>query len=109
MIVETVTTFAALILVMGLIFGMLWLSRRFNLVPGQVNRRGAQKEIEVLETQLLSNNTRLVAVRWRGRDMLLGVGPQGASLISGPGTLDTPSFKAVLDKAAQDSAEESSS
>ena len=82
MLIDTITAFAALLLVLGLLIGMMWAAKRFRLLPGTPAHRGAEREIELMEVLPLSTNTRLAVVNWRGRSHLIAVGPQGATRLA---------------------------
>lgn len=64
---------AALALVLGLILGMLWLMRRFNL-GGMGGRAPARRRLSVVESLVLDNRHRLVLISREGRQHLLLLG-----------------------------------
>ena len=82
MIEGGLTAFGALLLVLGLLIGLMWAARRFRLIPGTAIRPLAQRELKLIESLALSNNTRLALVDWSGRKLLVSVGPEGARLIA---------------------------
>jgi flagellar protein FliO/FliZ len=53
---------AALVLVLGLMLGVLWLLRRFGF-GGMVARPGARRRLAVVETMAVDGRRRLVLVR----------------------------------------------
>lgn len=73
---------AALVLVLGMILGVLWLLRRFG-VPGMVPARNAARRLTVVETIALDSRRRLVLVRRDGREHLLLLGSAGDLLVEG--------------------------
>lgn len=66
-------TVSALVLVLGLILGLLWLLRRIG-VPGMVLARQASRRLSVVESLALDSRRRLVLVRRDGREHLLLLG-----------------------------------
>ena len=73
---------AALVLVLGMILGVLWLLRRFG-VPGMVPPRNAVRRLTLVETIALDSRRRLVLVRRDGREHLLLLGATGDLLVEG--------------------------
>ncbi|MGE4280341.1 MAG: flagellar biosynthetic protein FliO [Magnetospirillum sp.] len=66
-------TVSALVLVLGLILGLLWLLRRIG-VPGMVPTRQANRRLSVVESVALDARRRLVLVRRDGQEHLLLLG-----------------------------------
>ena len=66
-------TVSALVLVLGLIMGLLWLLRRIG-VPGMVPTRQANRRLSVVESLALDARRRLVLVRRDGQEHLLLLG-----------------------------------
>ncbi|KAF0224956.1 MAG: flagellar protein [Rhodospirillaceae bacterium] len=73
---------AALVLVLGMILGVLWLLRRFG-VPGMVPARTSVRRLALVETIALDSRRRLVLVRRDGREHLLLLGAAGDLLVEG--------------------------
>lgn len=73
---------AALVLVLGMILGVLWLLRRFG-VPGMVPARNTVRRLALVETIALDSRRRLVLVRRDGREHLLLLGATGDLLVEG--------------------------
>lgn len=73
---------AALVLVLGMILGVLWLLRRFG-VPGMVPPRNTVRRLALVETIALDSRRRLVLVRRDGREHLLLLGSTGDLLVEG--------------------------
>ena len=90
---EYLGVFSVLFIMLGALALMAWLVRRFGLLPGSVRIRPGDKEIEIIANKLLDTRTRLVVVRWRGKDYLLGTGPNGVTTIDS----DKPDFAAMLE------------
>ena len=65
-----------MLMVVGLIFLLAWLVKRFN---PKLTSMG--KEIELLSSTPLSNQSRLSLVRVAGKDFLIGITPQAITLI----------------------------
>ena len=63
----------SLALVVGLLLGVLWALRRFN-IGGMVARPGARRRLAVVETMALDSRRRLMLVRRDGVEHLLLVG-----------------------------------
>jgi flagellar protein FliO/FliZ len=81
MLTEVLGAIIALVFVLGLIFLMTWGVRRFGLIPGASTAKKEEREIEVLDSKMLDARSRLVVVRWRGKDYLLGNSPAGLRVI----------------------------
>ena len=65
-----------LLMVVSLIFALAWLVKRFNpKLPAM------GKDIELLSSVPLSNQTRLALVRVSGKDLLVGITPNQISLL----------------------------
>lgn len=75
-----IRTVAALVLVLGMIVGVLWLLRRFG-VPGMVPRLPANRRLAVIETIAVDSRRRLVLVRRDNREHLLLLGTTGDVLV----------------------------
>ncbi len=69
-----IRTVAALVLVLGLAWALLWLLRRFG-IGGMVARTvGRRRRLDVVETHPLDGRRRLVLIRRDGVEHLLLVG-----------------------------------
>lgn len=68
-----IRTVAALVLVLGMILGVLWVLRRVG-VPGMVPRQVGNRRLAVVESVTVDARRRLVLVRRDGREHLLLVG-----------------------------------
>jgi len=68
--------FGALVLIVGLIVGAAWLTKRLNLVHG--SQFG---ELKVLSTLTLGRKEKIVLVDACGKKLLLGVGSQGVNFL----------------------------
>ncbi len=66
-----------LLVVLGLVFAMAWMLRRFKLFGSR-----GQIGIEVLQGVSLGNKERAVVIRVQGRRLLLGVAPGCVSLLT---------------------------
>lgn len=64
---------AALVLVLGMILGLLWLLRRFGL-GGMVARAAGRRRLALVESLALDGKRRLLLVRRDGREHLLLLG-----------------------------------
>jgi len=97
MISDIFNAIAALAFVLALMGFLVWMLKRSGLVPGQAPRlaKGAKKQITILESRALDARNRLVIVRWRGHEYLLGSGPNGVTTI---GTEESD-FEKLLDTA----------
>jgi len=85
-------TVTALVLVLGLILGLLWLLRRIG-VPGMVPTRQANRRLSVVESLALDARHRLVLVRRDGREHLLLLGHAADLVVEAGienGTASTP-------------------
>lgn len=81
---------SALVLVLGLILGVLWLLRRVG-VPGMVPARTTVRRLAVVESLSLDSRRRLLLVRRDGTEHLLLLGPGGDTVVeTGIGTAATP-------------------
>jgi flagellar protein FliO/FliZ len=81
----------ALVVVLGLIGGLAWLMRRGVLVRRGTGALGVESALA------LGDRRSLVVVRVEGRRLLLGLAPNGVSLVTELGA--TPSFDAVVAEA----------
>lgn len=106
MLGEMTGAFAALLFVLGLLGLMVWAMKRFGLAPGQPRfpTKGG-KQITIVENRMLDGRNRLVIVRWRGREYLLGSGANGISLI---GTEDSD-FEKMLEAAGDETGDDQKS
>ena len=86
---EYVGVFSVLFLMLGALVLAAALLRRFGLVPGSHRQKPGDKEIEVVASRLLDARNRLVVVRWRGQEYLLGAGTNGVTRIDSDTTDDT--------------------
>lgn len=93
--------FLALGIVLGLIFGSVWLARRVGPLRRMVGGRGAGFPLEVVGQTHLAPRRSVYAVRAAGRTLLLGVTPTQVSLLTevpddaGPVTAPAGAFLAV--------------
>lgn len=69
----------SLLLVFGLMAGLYYLTKRIR--PGGVGK-SAKMDIEVLETFHIGNRQRIVLLRAKDREVLLGITLQGISTLS---------------------------
>ncbi len=81
MITDMLGAFGALIFVLGLLILIMWGIKRIGVMPGQPTIRTGKKSIDILESRVLDSRNRLVAVRWKGQEYLLGVNQNGTRLI----------------------------
>ena len=81
MLTEILGAVTALMFVLGLILLLTWGVRRFGLMPGASTASKEEREIEVLDSKMLDARSRLIVVRWRNKDYLLGNGPAGIRVI----------------------------
>ena len=70
---ELLNAIAGLIFVLGLIFGLNWLLKRFGHAFGNL-AAGSKGEIDVLHSRALDAKNRLSLVRCRGKDFLIASG-----------------------------------
>lgn len=78
---DALRALGALLLVIGLLVGGLYLLRRFG---GQIGVRAgaAPSDLRVLEWRSLDPRRKLAVIRWDGRDHLLCLGPAGDCVIA---------------------------
>ena len=82
----------SLLFIVGLIFGLTWLVRRFNLVTPRNSRA-----MSVLDELSLSPRERLVLVRVGDSQVLLGVGSNGLTALTPlPAPIELPPPAAML-------------
>lgn len=87
-----------MLMVISLIFILAWLVKRFNpKIPAM------GKDIELLSSTSLSNQSRLSLVRVGGKDILIGITPQTITLIKAfdEPVVDTTNVKEQVDLAEQ--------
>ncbi|WP_262689659.1 FliO/MopB family protein [Kordiimonas aestuarii] len=84
---EYLGVFSVLFMMLGALALMAWLVRRFGLLPGTHRQKPGDKELEIIASRLLDARNRLIVVRWRDRDYLIGTGANGVTRIDskGPG------------------------
>ena len=71
----------AVVAVLALLGGSLWLLRRRGLANWPVGRRAGSRRMECLERLPLSPQHTLHLVRMGDRDLLLAASPSGCSLV----------------------------
>jgi flagellar protein FliO/FliZ len=77
---------ASFALVLALLGAMLWLLRRLQQGQG-IKLRGQDRAMEIVQTQTIGTRQKLVLVRVRGHEVLLGATPQAiTALHSWPAT-----------------------
>lgn len=79
----------------GLIWGSLWLTRwlqaRLSGAPGSAGA-GAERSLQLVETQLLAPGMKLAVVRFHDREILIGCTRQGIVRLSETGARDLPAL-----------------
>jgi flagellar biosynthetic protein FliO len=78
---EIFTALFALIFVLALLGGLSWAVKRFGLLPGHVPNKKGKNTIDTIETRMIDARNRLLVVRWRGDEYLLGAGSNGVTVI----------------------------
>ena len=81
MMTEFLSAFSILFLMIGTLWLLAWAVRRYGLLPGTHKIRPGEKELEIIGSQVLDPRNRLLVVRWRGSDYLLGAGSNGVTVI----------------------------
>ena len=84
---ETTEQLLAVMVVLGLLCGSLWLLKRKGLVRTNFRRpaRSGEPRLEVLDRLALTPQHSLHLIRMADRTLLVGLSPQGCSLLeSGP-------------------------
>lgn len=95
-----VRTFGALALILGLMFGALWLVRRFNVrLPGQVGG-GAHRRLELVERTALDSKRSVALLRRDGREHLILLAPEGHLVIESGIRMDAADRKAQAEREA---------
>ena len=77
---DLIRPFAALLIVVGAIFGLAWVLRRLSSGRAGASRR--LSDLRVVEWRGLDARRKLAVVRWDGREHLLCLGPAGDTLLS---------------------------
>jgi flagellar protein FliO/FliZ len=92
--------FAALLLVVGLIFAMAWVARRFGLM-GRLATTGGKRRLAIVEVLPLDSKRRLVLLRRDGAEHLLLLGLTGDIVVERGVAVSRPAggFVAALDGA----------
>lgn len=90
-VVDFVRYFGALALVLALVGGAALTFRKFGIagLPGRKTKR-----LSVVETLMLGPKHRLVMVRCDGKEHVVVLGPQGATLVDSAAAIEN--FPAVL-------------
>lgn len=81
MIESALTTIGALLLVIGLLFGLFWTMRRLGAIPGQMSRKQSERELTILEVLPIDPKNRLILVEWGAKTYLLAAGANGVQAI----------------------------
>ncbi|GHF27037.1 hypothetical protein GCM10017044_22600 [Kordiimonas sediminis] len=89
MLIEFLGALTALIFVLGLIFIITWAVKKFGLLPGSYQIKKEHREIEILDSKMIDARSRVLVVRWRDKDYLVGNSPSGLSLLD---SVDAPSM-----------------
>lgn len=75
---DIMSAVTGLFFVLGLIFAIAWLFKKSNIIPGQISfKNKANSEINVIETKQLDTQNKLVLVKVKETEYLLGVGQHG--------------------------------
>lgn len=99
--------FLALVIVLGLIFALTWVLKRFGIGQNQMGALGRKKRLRTVESATLDARHRLVLVRRDNIEHLLVLSPTSATVIETalPAPADEPagetpslaaSFKTIL-------------
>ncbi len=79
MLMDILTSLAALALVLGLILGLAVLMRRMNpMMPGG---KGTSQGVKVLESKMADNKHHLVVIGWRGYEYLVVSSGNGVAVV----------------------------
>jgi flagellar protein FliO/FliZ len=78
---DALRALGALLLVIGLLVGGLWVLRRFSGHLG-VKPGATPSDLRVLEWRPIDPRRKLAVIRWDGRDHLLCLGPTGDCVIA---------------------------
>jgi flagellar protein FliO/FliZ len=81
---------ASFALVLALLGAMLWLLRRLQQGQG-IKLRGQDRAMEIVQTQTIGTRQKLVLVRVRGHEVLLGATPQTITALHSWPATETPS------------------
>ncbi|MBL8631234.1 MAG: flagellar biosynthetic protein FliO [Rhodospirillaceae bacterium] len=73
--------FLALVIVLGLIFALTWLLKRFGIGQNQMGALGRKKRLRTVESTSLDARHRLVLVRRDNVEHLLVLSPSSATVI----------------------------
>jgi flagellar protein FliO/FliZ len=103
--------FLALIIVLGLIFALTWVLKRFGIGQNQMSTLGRKKRLRVVESTTLDARHRLVLVRRDTVEHLIVLSPSMSSVIESnlPAPAEDPptetptfagSFKSLLSPSA---------
>lgn len=90
--------FAALLLVVGLIFGLAWVARRLGLM-GRLATAGGRRRLAIVEVLPLDSKRRLVLLRRDGTEHLVLLGLTGDIVVECglASARPAPSFVAALE------------
>lgn len=80
----------ALALLLGMLAGALWATRRFDLrLPGRIGRR-AEQRLELVERLTIDQRRSAVLIRCDGREHLVIIAPEGHVMVSSADTARDP-------------------
>ena len=77
LLMDSLSAIAALMFVLAILGVLAWAVKRYGLVPGQPRIKTGEKKINIVESRVLDNRNRLVAVEWNGKEYLLATNPAG--------------------------------
>ena len=87
----------ALALLLGMLAGALWATRRFDLrLPGRVGHRPEQR-LELVERLTIDQRRSAVLIRCHGREHLVIVAPEGHVVVSSE---EVPAFRSQMEAEA---------
>jgi len=92
LLMDSLSAIAALMFVLAILGLLAWAAKKYGLVPGQPRIKTGEKKITIIESRILDNRNRLVAVEWNGKEYLLATNPAGVRAV-GEHQIDPQKFK----------------
>lgn len=81
-IIDLIRMLLALTLVIGLMMGLAWVMRRFDILKIGNTVKATTEEMSIQHSRAIDSRRRLVQVTWKGEDILLLLGPNNDIVVA---------------------------
>ena len=82
LIFDLIRMLLALTLVVGLMLGLAWVMRRFDILKMGQTPTPRPQGVDIQHTRAIDSRRRLVHVTWKGQDILLLLGPNNDIVVA---------------------------